>query len=559
MSESPIDQISNTSESSNHMQELRWRIQKYILLAISVLGIFYIFFNGRALIQQGSWGMMIIMVMVYLYMVFLTLMKERIPYRIKAVSINVLFLGMALLSYYRYGLAGDGRIWLMFFVLYSTIFYSLRGSIIAGIVSVITHIIAAFLIGQNRIPTSPAYNYNAPMSVWFGTGITFTLVVAILAFSIAILLRDLDQKLIDQSSTTVNKGLLGQNLSEERQEIKEDTQQLEKRLKQIRSAADITRNLGTILDPQALLDYVTEQIKNSFDLYYVGAFIVDEWNRYAHLTAGTGEAGQKMLADGHKLSIGGSSMVGWSTAHRQPRISLDVGEEAIRFTNPHLPLTRSELALPLVIGDQVLGALSVQSTEVNAFDPDAITTLQGIADNLAINLHNARMFQQLEGNLQEIQQLNREYLSEAWRDVDMEGQGISIEVESENPPGESESAQTLNVPLTLREDQVIGNILLEATRDNWSPEEMEFIEAISNQAALALESARLLEETQRRVEREQTISRMTTQFARTLDFDTLIQMIVRELGKLPKVVEASIHIAPPDGLIKGDEVAPTNN
>ena len=559
MSENPIGRLLHESPSSDFLQEWRQRILNYMLFASSILGLFFILFNTRELIQRGSQGVLAIMVLFYLLLVFLTIARERVPFQIKAISLNLLLFVMAMQSYLRYGLSGDGRIWLVFFVLFSTIIYELRGSIITASVSIVTHLLFSYLINSNLISILPVSEYSTPISLWVGSGITFIIVVIILALSYAIILRDLDQNLKSVTRSSDEEQQLQHGLSEQQQELEENFQKLKKQLDHTRSAANISRQLGTILDPQALIENVIEQIQESFDLYYVGAFLVDEWNRYAILAAGTGEAGQRMLADKHKLSVGGASMVGWSTAHGQPRISQDVGQEAIRFTNPHLPLTRSELALPLVVEDQVLGALSVQSTEANAFDQDDIDILHDIADNLAINLHNARLFNQLDSNLQEIQQLNREYLGEAWREIDVEGEGLSIEVESESPLAEGESAQTLNVPLALREDQVIGNILLEATRDNWSPDELEFVEAISNQAALALESARLLEETQRRVEREQTISRMTTQFSRTLDFDTLMKMIVRELGQLPNVQEASIHIAPPETIKQEDASLPSED
>jgi GAF domain-containing protein len=101
------------------------------------------------------------------------------------------------------------------------------------------------------------------------------------------------------------------------------------------------------------------------------------------------------------------------------------------------------------------------------------------------------------------------------------------------------------MPLTLRDEQVIGNIQLETDRSQLSDDELEFLQAVSNQAALALESARLLEETQSSAERERRLSEMTTKFARSLDLDVLLQDVVRELGKLPKVREVSIHVTPP--------------
>jgi putative methionine-R-sulfoxide reductase with GAF domain len=97
-------------------------------------------------------------------------------------------------------------------------------------------------------------------------------------------------------------------------------------------------------------------------------FLVDDARAYAVLRAGTGEAGAAMMAAGHKLKVGGASMIGQCIATGEPRIALDVGEEAVRFENPHLPDTHSEMALPLRSRDWVMGALTVQSVKVAAFD-----------------------------------------------------------------------------------------------------------------------------------------------------------------------------------------------
>ena len=92
----------------------------------------------------------------------------------------------------------------------------------------------------------------------------------------------------------------------------------------------------------------------------------------------------------HKLRVGGVSMVGAACAQRQARIAQDVGEEPVRFDNPLLPDTRSEMALPLLIGDRVLGALDVQSTRPSAFSEEDISVLQLVADQVAVAIDNAR-------------------------------------------------------------------------------------------------------------------------------------------------------------------------
>ena len=103
-------------------------------------------------------------------------------------------------------------------------------------------------------------------------------------------------------------------------------------------------------------------------MYYAAAFLVDDDNEFAVLVEATGKAGQMLKERGHRLEISGPSMVGTAIATRRPRIVQDVDNETMRFANPLLTETKSEVALPLIVGDQVIGALDVQSTRLAAFD-----------------------------------------------------------------------------------------------------------------------------------------------------------------------------------------------
>ncbi len=157
------------------------------------------------------------------------------------------------------------------------------------------------------------------------------------------------------------------------------------------TAARVARSITSILDPDELLQHTVDLICDEFSFYYAGVFLVDPTGQWAVLRAGRGEPGRKMLAEGHRLAVGGNSMIGSAIQQRQARIALDVGEEAVFFKNPHLPYTRSEMALPLVMRDEAIGALTVQSTEEAAFSEEDIAALQTMADQLAVAIHNARL------------------------------------------------------------------------------------------------------------------------------------------------------------------------
>jgi PAS domain S-box-containing protein len=178
------------------------------------------------------------------------------------------------------------------------------------------------------------------------------------------------------------------NLTEEMKQLKA----LQRRNAHLLASSEVAKAATQILDIRELLTRCVDLIRIHFGFYYAAIFLVDEAGEWAILRAATGEAGLELLKQGHKLGVGSKSMVGWVTANNAARIALDVGEEAIRFDNPLLPKTRSEMALPLRVRGEVIGALDVQSTSLNAFTPEDIQTIQMMADQVAIAIDNARLF-----------------------------------------------------------------------------------------------------------------------------------------------------------------------
>lgn len=175
-------------------------------------------------------------------------------------------------------------------------------------------------------------------------------------------------------------------------EYKQTEEQLKQRNTQLQTAAEVSRTASSILAIEALINQSVTLICERFDLYYVGLFLVDEAQECAILRAGTGEPGRQMVKQEHKLTINGPSMVGKCVGQSEARIALDVGKEAVRFDNPLLPHTRSELALPMRSRGETLGALTVQSRKKTAFDETHIDNMQTMADQIAIAIDNARLY-----------------------------------------------------------------------------------------------------------------------------------------------------------------------
>jgi HAMP domain-containing protein len=205
--------------------------------------------------------------------------------------------------------------------------------------------------------------------------------------------------MVSQLRTTVAG--LEEEVAERTNMLQEANYRFQKRAIQLEVSAEVSRAAASILDPQELMQTTVDLIRTRFGFYHVSFFLLDETGEWAVVRASTGAVGRQMVAQPHRLAVGGESMVGWVCAQRQPRIALDVGEDAVPlalhasardFDDPLLPDTRSEMALPLRIGNRLLGALNVQSTEEAAFDDDDVRTLQGMADLVAIALENAHLF-----------------------------------------------------------------------------------------------------------------------------------------------------------------------
>ncbi len=351
----------------------------------------------------------------------------------------------------------------------------------------------------------------------------------------------------------------------------------ERRANQLATSAQIARAVSQVRDLDQLLSQVTRVIGDAFGFYHVGIFIVDEANRFAVLHAANSEGGQRMLARGHKLAVGQQGIVGNVTQTGLPRIALDVGSDVTHFDNPDLPDTRSEITLPLQISGHVLGALDIQTTQVAAFSEEDLTALGTLADQVAVAIENARLFTRTLAALQETENTNKRYLRDQWQrlipalqqtsheyhltgvpavgdmalpEIDQvlrRGEVVISVGDSENIAGDKSLARTaLAVPIKLR-DQIIGVIDLHETDADrrWTDDDVAVVIAAADQAALSLENARLLDETERAAQRERTINEINSRVRQTVNVDAILKTAVNELGRSLQAARVVARINPP--------------
>ncbi len=204
-------------------------------------------------------------------------------------------------------------------------------------------------------------------------------------------------------------------------ERKRAEETLARRAMQLQTGAEVAHAASSIVDPDELMHRVVDLIRERFDLYYVGLFLVDQTltlysqpGEWAYLRAATGEAGQAMLKQRHRLRVGGNSMIGRCIAEGKPRIALDTDMETVRFANPLLPDTRSELALPLISHGEVIGALTIQSSQEAAFSQEDIAVLEIMAGQIANSIENARLYKETQAALEELKTIHSHYVQQEW-------------------------------------------------------------------------------------------------------------------------------------------------
>lgn len=293
---------------------------------------------------------------------------------------------------------------------------------------------------------------------------------------------------------------------------------------------------AAIPDPDKLLDRVVNLITEEFG-YFSAIYLIDPSGQWADLKGATGEVGKALMETEHRVKVDDSNMIGHAIRSRQAKVNLDIGKSAAQLNNTLLPYTRSEISLPLYTGDRILGALNVHSTQESAFNEEDVETLQNMANQVVISLDNARLLQETRQSLNEMRNIQKQYLRDAWIDSNLPQGGVSLAL-GESVEGEEKNL--VEVPIALR-DQIIGHLSLEGN-EPLSLDEQNWIQAIATQTALALENARLLEESQSAAMREKFVTKINNKIWASSTIDGILQTAVRELGQVLDATEATIEI-----------------
>jgi len=308
----------------------------------------------------------------------------------------------------------------------------------------------------------------------------------------------------------------------------------QKRAAQFQAIANVASATTTLQNQEETLGQVVNTISEQLKHYHVGIFLLDEAKKYAILKAANSEGGKRMLDRGHRLEVGAKGIVGIVASRGRPRIALDTGLDAVYFDNPDLPETKSEVALPLMQGREIVGVLDVQSKLQDAFSQDDIETLSILASQVSVTIQNTRLYEENITALENAEKAYRQLTGETWNDVISTKtlKGYIYDGVSSQPLARSVSGHSISIPVNVR-GQNIGALKLEALESDreWTNDEIAMITAAAERAALALENARLLAESRKRAAKERVIGEISAKISAQSDVDELLKIAALELNR----------------------------
>jgi GAF domain-containing protein/HAMP domain-containing protein len=294
---------------------------------------------------------------------------------------------------------------------------------------------------------------------------------------------------------------------------------LQARGRDLELTVDVGRDISQVRDLTDMLTAAVELIRDRFGLYYAQVYLADPAGRTLLLRAGTGQAGQTLVQRGHRLPIALGSINGAAAAKKEAVIVTDTEQSAAHRTNPLLPDTRSEMAVPLIAGGQLLGVLDLQSDQSGRLRSDQLLLFEALAAQLAIAIQNAALFTETKRAQAAVEAQIQQSTAFGWgaffNAVERsERLGIAYDVEADAPladlPLPSPESHHLATPIAVAGVSV-GVIRLEDHADrDWTEDEMDVVRVVADKVARQMESLRLVNEAERTRYKAEQASRHLT-------------------------------------------------
>ena len=324
-------------------------------------------------------------ILLYIFLLGITVWRDG-SYLVRAVGLTAVYIGLALLDLQVSGLSPVVGFFLVAFAAFAAVLLPIRLTIMMIVIGIVGIVLVA-----------PAENPPFQRDIYSLGYLLISLAMTAGMLIIALVATRRDIRTLLRISRDLSR-----DLETERKQLE---LRVAERTRALETSAAVSRQLSTILDQTQLVHEVVEQLRDAFAYYHVHIFLWDETIGALRMVGGTGEAGQAMLVMGHMIRPD-QGLVGRAYSTNSPVVVPDVNDDPGWLPNRLLPGTRAELAVPITYGDQVLGVLDAQDSEIGGLDPEDSQLLQTIAGQLAVALRNARLLAQIQQEAEQAALIN---------------------------------------------------------------------------------------------------------------------------------------------------------
>jgi GAF domain-containing protein len=463
------------------------------------------------------------------------------------------------------GFFSHGILFLLAVTALSPQLFNRRLSILATFIVICTVVVFVYLFARGVIVLpSESIIYGDNLTELLSGGITLVLIGALLVIPQDFLFHRLAKTFSLEQQLSNELESVHTNLEER---IADQTQTANRRDGYLRALTIVTREVADVIeDPERLFHRVVNVISEQFGFYHTGLFLNDDTGEWVELKAASSEGGEKMLARSHRLQVGSQGIVGYVANHGKFRLAYDVGEDAMYFSNPDLPDTRSEVALPLLIRGNVIGVLDVQSTVIEAFKEDDIAVMQLLADQVALAINKAHLYRLAQKSIEKERQLQGAMTRQGWRNLlhsesHLRARSTTSSVSSENNAWTAEMKMALEkgqvvideetereITLPIRiSGQTVGIVVVRKSNQKakLSDEEIRLLGTLTDQLNSAVERVRLYRQSQLIAARQRSITEVGAKIRASLQLETMLQTAANEIREEMDLSEVEIRLAPP--------------
>lgn len=548
--------LSSGLSESAELRKVRKSVLQVVLIIASVIGTAAYFSNIFTLIASKSWIPAAVQTGGFAFIVVLTI-ADRLPFNIRLHGFLTAAYALAVSDLLQSGLAGEGRLFMMAFVLLGLILLPFRAGMWVFTISILTvgGIGAGMSLGLIPAPDPATIDSSASPTAWLTGGMLYFLLVIVVMAGLFFLIRNLERSITSQKSLADRLEQEQQNLEKR---VRERTIVLDQRTKEMELSSTFSRGVSRLTELDDLLTFAADFAVDQLNLSQAAIYLLDQPGEYFVLMTARGKIAAGLKDQQAKVRINQPDSIAQLALAGTARPVVNTLNEVSFFRHPVLETLHSMMVLPIHINSQVTGAVVYFFNDETVSTKEEVLFLQTLVDQFAVALEKARLMSNLKMNLNEYQARGREMTQKAWRAQLLRSgrrtyayrynrerleSGVAQSAEAgtafqqarlvrkvqagEN--GEKPST-VLAVPIMLR-DQPFGVIDIQFAGDTVSSDVIELIVATTRRLALALDNARLVEQIQTRAEREHTVSDIAARVRASGDIDSILKTAAAEIGR----------------------------